>query len=541
LTEFQKAFITKVEHALRELGADIVAFDQKHQVPAWDITVDKDGYTWHLRLIAAGWNVDELPAVYWRRPTPIWGWPHVSSTGDVCVSDREGLEYDPEDVPGVIEWLLQEASRLLAKSSAMAEDERKLAFADELEGYLRNNGSSSVILDEQLDTTKSLYAEVTFMRRGKSGPITPKVCRVNQGTTKLSACHQERLGLLDVTVHQIYGLLSEWGNDWWDIFLSRLSPAQRAIAIEPKNRGVVLRVPSSFGHSLLMLYWGLHSSKKRSTYLLQRQDHEYLVQRTGGEPVMRHVIVAGCGAIGSRVAEHLALAGVNKITLVDNDKFSPDNLGRHVLGKQSVSKPKVDELATLLKERMPGVQIEARATNVQTVLAKGELAGADAIVLATGNSTLERSIARRAFREKWPSLIISTSVEAAGLGGHAIAMRPDTPGCLDCLYIDPDTQRSLPSMRTSLIAPGQKITRQLTGCGAFTPYSALDATRTAILAAERVLTNIPLYSRWAGEAVLAKAEGIQPSATYDALRTRRIASDITPSEFAQPRCPCCGS
>ena len=95
-------------------------------------------------------------------------------------------------------------------------------------------------------------------------------------------------------------------------------------------------------------------------------------------------------------------------------------------------------------------------------------------------------------------------------------------------------------MRTALIAPGQKVTRQLTGCGAFTPYSALDATRTAVLAAERVLANAPLYSRWAGEAVLAKAEGILPSATYDALRTRRISSDILPSDFAQPRCPCCG-
>ncbi|MCW6596091.1 ThiF family adenylyltransferase [Yersinia ruckeri] len=256
---------------------------------------------------------------------------------------------------------------------------------------------------------------------------------------------------------------------------------------------------------------------------------------------MRHVIVAGCGSIGARVAEHLALAGVSKITLVDNDKFSVDNLGRHLLGKQSISKPKVDGLATLLKERMPGIQIEAKATRVQSMMAKGELAVADAIVLATGNSTLERSIARRAFREKWTSLIISTSVEAAGLGGHAIAMRPGTPGCLDCLYIDPDTQHSLPSMRTALMAPGQKVTRQLTGCGAFTPYSALDATRTAVLAAERVLTNVPLYSRWAGEAILAKAEGIQPSATYDALRTRRIASDIMPSEFAQPRCPCCGA
>lgn len=537
MTEVQKVFIAKVELALRELGAEIVAFDQKLQMLAWDISLDREGHIWPLRLVTVDWNVDELPAVYWRRPTPIWGWPHVSSSGDICVSDREGLEYDPEDVPGVIEWLLQEATRLLAHSSAMSEDERQIAFADELEGYLRNNGSSSVILDDKLDTTKSLYAEVAFMRRGS---ITAKVCRVNQGTTQLSACHQECLGLLDVTIHQIYGLLSEWGNDWWEIFLSNLSPAQRAIAIAPKNRGVVLRVPSSFGHSLLLLYWGLRPAKMRSTYLLQRQDHEYLVQRTGGEPVMRHVIVAGCGSIGARVAEHLALAGVSKITLVDNDKFSVDNLGRHLLGKQSISKPKVDDLATLLKERMPGIEIETKATRVQSMIPKGELAMADAIVLATGNSTLERSIIRRAFREKWTSLIISTSVEAAGLGGHAIAMRPGTPGCLDCLYIDPDTQNSLPSMRTALMVPGQKVTRQLTGCGAFTPYSALDATRTAVLAAERVLTNVPLYSRWAGEAILAKAEGIQPSATYDALRTRRIASDIMPSEFAQPRCPCCG-
>lgn len=539
MTEVQKAFVAKVERALREYGAEIVAFDQKLQVPTWDITLDRDGHIWPLRLVTAGWSVDELPVVYWRRPTPIWGWPHVSSAGDVCVSDREGLEYDPEDVPGVIEWLLQEAGRLLAHSSAMAEDERKLTFADELEGYLRNDGSSSVILDEKLDTTKPLYAEVAFMRRGRSGPITPKVCRVNQGTTQLPSCHQERLGLIDVTIHQIYGLLSEWGNDWWDIFLTRLSPSQRAIASSPKNRGVVLRVANSFGHSLLLLYWGLRPVKMRSTYLLQRRDHEYLVQRTGGEPDMRHVIIVGCGSIGSRVAEHLALAGISKITLVDNDKFSPDNLGRHVLGKQSISKFKVDELATLLKERMPGIQIEVRATSVQAVLAKGELAGTDAIVLATGNSTLERSIARKAFRERWPSLIVSTGVEAAGLGGHAIAMRPGTQGCLDCLYIDPDTQLPFPSMRTALLAPGQKVTRQLTGCGAFTPYSALDATRTAILAAERVLTDVPLYSRWAGEAVLAKAEGIRPSATYDALRTRRIALDITPSEFAQPRCPCC--
>ncbi len=526
---------------MRELGADIVAFDENFKAPGWDITLDCDGTLWPLRLKFFGCSVDELPAIYWRRPVPVWGWPHVSSSGDVCVSDREGLEYDPNDLRGVIGWLLREAARLLAETSAMSAKERLLAFADELEGYLRNNGSASVALDEKLDTTKSTYAEVSFTRKGKSGPVTPKVYRVNQGTTQLPTCHQERLGILDVTIHQIDGLLSEWNDSWWETFLAKLSLDQRAVVTKAKNRGVILRVPNRFGDSLVLLYWGLHPKKNRSTYLLQRQDHEYLVNRTGGAIEMRHVIIAGCGAVGARVAEHLALTGIGKITLVDSDKFSPDNLGRHILGRQSISKPKVSELAKLLAERMPGIQIEAKAIHVQAMLAKGELAVADAIVLATGNSALERSIARKAFKESWTSLIVSASVEAAGLGGHAIAMRPGTPGCLDCLYIDPDTQDPLPNMRTALMAPDQKVTRQLTGCGAFTPYSAIDATRTAILAAERVLTNIPLYSRWAGEAVLAKAEGIQPSPTYDALRTRRVGADVEPVELAQPGCPCCGA
>jgi len=539
LTEAQKAFVAKVEQALRELGAEIVAFDQTHQAPSWNIILERYGEIWPLRLVTLGWSIDELPTVYWRRATPIWGWPHVSSSGDVCVSDREGLEYDPEDVLGVLGWLLLRATGILARSSSISTGERQIAFADELEGYLRNNGSSSVVLDVPLDTNKALYAEVALVKRGKGGPTTPVVRRVNQGAMQLSKCRQERLGFLDASVDQIQGLSSKWDSDWWSAFLRRLTTEQYAIATEAKNRGLILQIPSSFGHSLLLLYWGIHPKGKRSTYLLQRQDHEYLVQRTGGKPIKRHVVIVGCGSIGSRVAEHLVLAGVNKITLVDDDKFSPDNLGRHVLGRQSIAKPKVDELAALLKDRMPGVEIVPRAMRVQTVLAKDGFADADAIVLSTGNSVLERSIVRRAFREGWPSLIVSASVEAVGLGGHAIAMRPGSPGCLDCLYIDPDTQRSLSSMRTALMAPGQKVTRQLTGCGAFTPYSAIDATRTATMAAERVLANVPVYSRWAGDAAYSRANGVEPSVVHEALRTSRISTDIPSPEFAQPGCPCC--
>lgn len=539
MNEVQKAFTDKVEHVLRDIGVDVISFTDEFNILSWDITIDRFGHTWPLRLTTVGWNIDKLPLVYWRVPTPIWGWPHVSSEGEVCVSDHEGLEYDPDDVRGVIEWLLQEATKILAQYYGMPEEERAVIFADELEAYLRNDGSSSIILAEQIDVTKSLYIEVGLVRKAKNGPFITKLHNVNHGLTQLQGRHKERLGLLEVTIHQIQGLLSKVQTDWWNVFLSRLSPSQQDIVNDPKNRGIVLQVPNNFGESLVLIYWGCRSAKLRTSYFLQRQYHEYLIQRTGSQKVLRHVIIVGCGAVGSRVAELVTLAGINKITLIDNDRFSSDNLGRHILGRHSVSKLKVEELAILLKDRMPGIHIETRATDVQTLLLKNELTRADAIVLATGNSVLERSIIRLAYKNNWASLIVSTSVEAAGLGGHAIAMRPGTPGCLDCLYIDPQTQLPLSSMRTALIEPGQKVTRQITGCGGFTPYSALDATRTAHLAAERVLFNCSLYSRWAGDPMVAKDAGIQPSATHHALRTQRINPDVSPSEYAQPSCPCC--
>ncbi|WP_311971263.1 ThiF family adenylyltransferase [Pseudomonas baltica] len=540
MTDDQMIFVNKVEHVLRDLGAKIISFECKNVLPTWDFSFIGEGMEWPLRIQTYGWNIHELPAIYWRVKTPIWGWPHISLSGDVCISDREGLEYNPEDILGVLDWLLHKAVRMLAQNHSMPEIARKELFADELEGYLRNCGAKAVAIDEPLDTSKALYAEVEQVKKGKMNLVYPVVRRINQGDTQLTNCQQQRLGLVDLSIHQLPDLRSEWGVVWWNSFIERLSTSQRDIATSAKYRGLLLRVPNEYGYALFLLYWGVRPSKKGAIYFLQRQDRDYLIQRTGGEPLPRHAIVVGCGSVGSRVAEHLALSGIEKLTLVDGETFSADNLGRHILGKQSISKPKVDELAQLFRERMPGIDVESKAMHVQPLLAKGALATADAIVLATGNSVLERSIVRRAFQEGWPSLIVSTSVEAGGLGGHAIAMRPGVRGCLDCLYIDPDTQQPLAGLRTALIAPDQRITRQLTGCGAFTPYSSIDATRTALMAAERVLANTPVYSRWAGEGTLAKAESIQPSDTYHALRAGRIAADLDSSVFAQPRCPCCG-
>lgn len=541
MTEQQKIFARQVEEALLDLGAEDMRLIMDGAHPSWDFNFLGYGTSWPLKLKPIGWDFHNLPTIYWCSGSPIWGWPHISTDGDICVSDREGLEYDPDDILGVLQWLLCEATRLLAEGASMPEKKRRELFADELEGYLDNCGAGSVQLDSPLNTEAALYAEVELHKQGYL-KITPIVRRINFGTAELPKCQQQRIGYIDVTIHALSELRQTIDATWWEGFLKHLTPEQRSVATLPRNRGLILRVLTSYGHASVLLYWGVRARAKKwfaTAYLLKRQDREYLIQRTGGVVVKKHIIIVGCGSIGSRVAEHLALGGISKLTLVDYDRFTADNLGRHILGKESISKYKVDSIAKLLESRVPGIEVIPKPIPVQTLLTNGALSQADVIILATGNSVLERAIVRRAYQEKWHCLIVSSSVEAGGLGGHAIAMKPGTPGCLDCLYIDLDTQQPVSGMTTALAAPGQKVTKQLTGCGAFTPYSAIDATRTALLAVERALAESTAYSRWAGEGTVAEAEGIVPSETYFALRAGRISAELSSAVFAQPRCKCC--
>ena len=98
MTADQEVFIAKVELALQDFGAELIKFNYEEQRPSWDINIVSDVVTWQLRICTYGFNIDELPTVYWLKNLPLWGWPHVSSSGDVCVSDKEGLEYDPDFV-----------------------------------------------------------------------------------------------------------------------------------------------------------------------------------------------------------------------------------------------------------------------------------------------------------------------------------------------------------------------------------------------------------------------------------------------------------
>jgi molybdopterin/thiamine biosynthesis adenylyltransferase len=71
----------------------------------------------------------------------------------------------------------------------------------------------------------------------------------------------------------------------------------------------------------------------------------------------KHIAFAGCGSIGGGVAEIATRTGVGRVTLIDPDVVSPENIGRHVLTTRDIGKPKVEALASHLAAINPELAI----------------------------------------------------------------------------------------------------------------------------------------------------------------------------------------
>ncbi|MCK9150484.1 ThiF family adenylyltransferase [Methanobacterium alcaliphilum] len=69
-------------------------------------------------------------------------------------------------------------------------------------------------------------------------------------------------------------------------------------------------------------------------------------------------LIIGCGAIGSSIAELLVRAGVNNITVMDNDKLEIGNLSRHILGLNQIGNFKSKETANNLNETNPHANVK---------------------------------------------------------------------------------------------------------------------------------------------------------------------------------------
>jgi hypothetical protein len=518
--------------------------------------------TWQVYVDCAE-DKPRLPTVWTDAPsTPL---AHVSYSGNICIDDGQGLSIDPDRAAAVAAYAVLKAFDLLENSARDAAT-GYTEFFNELEGYwLLLPGSLRARAYFEVDGVSRLvrgFADQRlkaptwyFVERDFEKPWDVKEGRLE--SHRVLYVHVDALDLPPVRPGKVtFAFVEE--------VLLRLSPDQLKLWTElvgpsknsAKQLALLVSIPrQAGGWSLVGVTFGAragHIDKKAPVTPLTMRRHatRYMRERGGAslDLLGKHVAVLGAGAVGSVVIDNLAAAGVGKLTVVDSDEYSSDNVFRHVLEPNYVDFPKPSGLKFSLERRYPGLSVTAVCETAQEWWKTADLSQYDGVVVAFGSPPVERSFSRMFKACETDLPVVFTWLEALDLGGHSLLMWSLAEGCLDCVYRDEDGDASQ-APRTAFLEPGQPVTRNLTGCsGSFVPYGPIQARRTGLLAAEHMLSTIAAvasghsgreasYRFWVGEGTAAVKHGLRTTAWFDVAR-RTAFEDAADMVFGLP-CPHC--
>lgn len=500
-----------------------------------------------------------LPRVWTTAPTsPL---AHVSYLGGVCIDDGQGLSLDPERPAEIVAYAVVKAYDLLEKSAVDAET-CYVEFFNELEGYwlflpgsLRSrcyfevDGSSRLVkgfVNRRLEKPKWHFVEpnAALPWDVKEGKLAAhRALYVHLDSLELPPSKPDKL--THTFIEAVHRQLSLKQLKLWD---QLVGPSKNS----PKELALLVSVPrQAGGRSLIAVVFGARGGvvdkKAEITPLTMRRHAPNYMRERGGALLGllgKHVAVLGAGAVGSVVVDTLAAAGVGKLTVVDNDEYSADNVFRHLLEPLYVDCKKPIGLRLALERRYPGLSVVPVCKTAQEWLKAADLSQYDGIVLAFGAPSVERMFSR-AFKSMLVNRpVVFTWLEAMGLGGHSVLMWTQGEGCLDCAYRDDE---GLPSQvsRTAFLEPNQPVTRNLTGCGgAFVPFGPIQARRTGLMAAEHLLSAVtaaitgdkahePSYHFWVGDGLTASEYGLRTTPWFRIAHTTS-ADDATRMVFGRP-------
>lgn len=213
----------------------------------------------------------------------------------------------------------------------------------------------------------------------------------------------------------------------------------------------------------------------------------FLHERTAGAEAVplaaRHVIVAGCGAIGGQLAVQLVQAGIGRLTLLDDDVLTWQNVGRHVVDSGAVGQPKAKALEQAIRLRFPDAQVEGVAKTWQAYRRDGgqALENADLMIAATGDASGNLYLDALAADGEAPATIF-TWIEPFGVAAHALLRAPGDRGLQDVTDAMGRLHEPVADLASAPPLPREPA------CGAFyQPYSSLSSLPSVALAGQLAL------------------------------------------------------
>jgi adenylyltransferase/sulfurtransferase len=161
-----------------------------------------------------------------------------------------------------------------------------------------------------------------------------------------------------------------------------------------------------------------------------------------------HVVVVGCGALGSLQAELLARAGVGRLTVLDRDFVERSNLQRQVLFTDrdaALQLPKAVAAERALRAINPEIQVDGLVEDLNPGTAPALLGGAGVIADGTDNFETRYLVNDWSVREGVPWVYAGV----IGTAGLVMPILPRETACLRCVFETVPAPGSLPTCETA--------------------------------------------------------------------------------------------
>ena len=533
-------------------GFIAIGFDLNIQGQTVPLSVKYDDQKRWLSLPTVSVTQCNLPAL-----------DHVGNCGLICVTDHQGEMFDSANLFSLFKYAVDTAIGILTKAHESYSAGNRDALYEEIDGYNQTVVSDApvIVATHNPNQSDSLYAWSINYTQQSNTPQCHHIKYLVDGASRnppssspYTAVKITKISLPCIEDFVIPDLFESFDENWWKKQISKFSKNQLDSLQKKSNFQIILlEIPTPKMHTYLVIsyYQDMTSNKYRNfkVQTLQRGWREYLLNRTGIDSQLsskKTVVIAGCGSVGSRVAEILAESDIDKLILVDYDDMKTDNVMRHYLGIQDVNQSKVSALKNRLQQNIPELEVVAYKANILNWLNSQnneQLSEIHSIVLATGHPPTELEVCRRLYTYEANVHVVSGWLEAYGLGGHVLGFRSNEDGCLKCLYYDDDSNSSN-YIRTSLFSNplGIVLSKNITGCaGAFTAYGSVHAMKTAVIMAEFVIELKTGLQSWCATNKLPIDYGLKATKHHETALQNGGYYSQSLSSIKVAGCSCCST
>ena len=215
------------------------------------------------------------------------------------------------------------------------------------------------------------------------------------------------------------------GGEEWLILMIGMQPERIA-------GGVILSDDSSKRVAFEQAYASVFKVHRLSRKILTYRNTHVVEDSVRGKTVA----LVGLGALGSKVAELLAQAGVGRFRLCDNDRLRTGNAARHVAGVNDFGAPKVNAVATRLMNINPYLVFETGdildGSAVESVEKLSQfIKPSDLTICTTADESIESVVNEVALLAHKP-VLYGRSLRKGSMG-RVFLVRPGEDACKECL------------------------------------------------------------------------------------------------------------